>query len=147
MIHVGIVGHEAKKFTPETEARARLVIRGLLQPLVGDFLNAVVSGRSPLGGIDVWAEEEAGALGIATLIFPPRTNHWATGYKIRNLQIAEASDIVHCIVVRDLPPGYTGMRFPQCYHCLKGGCTYPHVKSGGCWTALKCKQRMWHVIA
>lgn len=72
------------------------------------------------------------------IIYPPKTRDWLTGYKPRNLLIANKSDIVHCIVVKEYPSGYSGMRFDCCYHCG----TNDHVKSGGCWTALKCKQRM-----
>jgi predicted Rossmann fold nucleotide-binding protein DprA/Smf involved in DNA uptake len=138
MTHIGIVGHEAAKFTMVTERAARALIRTLLPP--GSVL---VSGRSPLGGIDVWAEEEAAALGLETKIFPPLTSSWSTGYKPRNLQIAHTSAIVHCLVVSTYPPGYRGMRFDFCYHCS----TRDHIKSGGCWTALRCAQRRWHIIA
>jgi len=134
---VGIVGHEAAKFTPETEKQARDLIRKLLEPAY-----CVVSGHCPLGGIDMWAEEIADELGIPKLIFPPKDLSWSEGYKPRNLLIAKNSDIVHCIVVDKYPPNYQGMRFQFCYHCK----TDTHIKSGGCWTALKCKRREFHVI-
>lgn len=135
---VGIVGHEAAKFTPETEQRAREIIRSLICPL-----DTVVSGHCHLGGIDIWAEEEADVIGAEKLIFPPKTLSWEGGYKPRNILIAQNSDIVHCIVVRELPPSYKGMRFDHCYHCN----TSDHVKSGGCWTAKRCKSGgVWHVI-
>ena len=127
MIRLGIVGHEAAKFTPEKEQEAREFIRS--------FLNVrkpieVISGKCHLGGIDIWAIEEAKALGIATLEFPPKVHSWETGYKPRNQLIALNSNLVLCVVVKELPPGYTGMRFAKCYHCN----TTNHVKSGGCWT-------------
>lgn len=125
---IGIVGSEAAKFTPQTERLARQEIRRLLAEA-----ELVISGRSPLGGIDYWAIEEAQWLGIPTQEFAPRAPSWEHGYKPRNLQIARNSDKVVCITVKVLPPGYDGMRFPQgCYHCK----TPPehHVKSGGCWT-------------
>jgi hypothetical protein len=145
-MRVGIVGHEKAKFTKETEARARQIIREIL---AGATLG--VSGRSPLGGIDVWAEEEAFILGVPFKPFPATTNRWdgPGGFKERNLKIAQHSDIVHCIVVAELPPTYTGRRFDYDYHCGPPdgpGCMEPHVKSGGCWTALQCPQRKWHVI-
>lgn len=123
---VGIVGHEAAKFTPENEVAAKKIIRELLSDL-GDTL---VSGACHLGGIDVWAEEIADYLGNTTLIFPPKEHNWTNGYKPRNIEIAKNSDIVHCLVVRSLPPTYRGMRFATCYHCK----STDHVKSGGCWT-------------
>ncbi len=122
---IGIVGSEAAKFTPETEARARELIR---QCLCAE--DTVVSGACHLGGIDVWAIEEATALGLPTQEFPPKDHRWSTGYRPRNKQIVWASQRVICITVRTLPPGYTGMRFERCYHCD----TDTHVKSGGCWT-------------
>ena len=136
----GIVGAEAGKFTPVTEAAAMALIDRLLQP--GD---TVVSGRSPLGGVDIFAEVVAAARGLPALIYPPATNNWQNGYKPRNLQIASASDLCHCITVTRaaLPPG-EAKRWEShyCYHCR----TSDHVKSGGCWTALRCARRQWHVI-
>lgn len=126
MTVLGIVGAEAAKFTPVTEACARLVIRGLLTPDV----DLVVSGGCHLGGIDVWAIEEARRAGRQHREFEPETLEWTRGYKPRNLAIARQSDKVVCITVRELPPGYKGMRFDWCYHCKTGA----HVKSGGCWT-------------
>lgn len=135
---IGIVGHEAAKFTPDTEATARWIIRTLLE----HPRSVLVSGHCPLGGIDIWAEEEATKLGRRMIIYPPKVNSWEAGYKPRNLQIAHTSDICHCIVVATLPPTYTGMRFTSCYHCK----TDSHVKSGGCWTALRCRASEWWVI-
>jgi len=141
-MNIGIVGHEAAKFTAATETDARRIIRELLAPAGA----VCVSGACPLGGVDVWAEEEAKALGRETLIFPPKTNRWADGFKPRNLQIAEASDVVHVIVVATLPESYTGRRFVLCYHCG----TRDHVKSGGCWTAKQAqrlgKEGVWHIL-
>jgi hypothetical protein len=116
---VGIVGSEAAKFTPDTEQAARAAIRRLIEGA-----DLVISGHSPLGGIDWWAIEEAKAAGIATQEFPPLKQTWEGGYKQRNLQI------------KVLPESYRGMRFPKgCYHCK----TPPehHVKSGGCWTMMQ----------
>jgi hypothetical protein len=130
-MRIGIVGSEGAKFTPETERKARELIRDLLVP--GD---TVVSGACHLGGIDVWAVEEAKKLGLAYEEYPPETLSWETGYKPRNLRIARASDIVVCITLRRLPPGYAGMRFDRCYHCG----TDTHVKSGGCWTMKQARK-------
>ena len=137
MARIGIVGHEAKKFTPETEAKAREIICSLLHS--NDIL---VSGGCHLGGIDIWAEEEADKMGLAKQIFLPAINKWEGGYKQRNLKIAYNSDIVHCIVVAEYPEGYDGMKFDYCYHCH----TSDHIKSGGCWTAKKAKKAEWHII-
>lgn len=126
-MRIAIVGHEAAKFDKESEREAKDYIRSILSP--GDV---VVSGRCPLGGIDVWAEEIAAELGLETDIYPPASNDWTFGFKPRNIKIAEHCDVIVCIVVDCLPGGYKGRRFPMCYHCK----TDQHVKSGGRWTAL-----------
>lgn len=130
---VGIVGAEGAKFTRKGEARARAIIRALLA--APDAV--AVSGGCHLGGVDIWAEEEAAALGRKAVVFRPKTLMWATGYKPRNLLIADASDIVHSIVVDVLPLEFKGMMHDLCYHC--GGTD--HVKSGGCWTMKQAKIR------
>ena len=124
---LGIVGSEAAKFTAQIEAVARRVIRDLIRT---HGAARVVSGRCLLDGVDIDAVEEARALGVAVTEFPPRTYSWQSGYMPRNVQIAEASDYVACITLKELPPGYAGMRWRLCYHCG----TTAHVKSGGCWT-------------
>jgi len=141
MARIGIVGHEGSKFTPGAEARAKDKIRSLLSP--GDV---VVSGHCHLGGVDIWAEEVAAALGIPVLVHRPRVRAWGGpgGDKERKLKIAEDSDLVLVVVVRELPPGYVGMRFGECYHCR--GRNPPHVKSGACWTAWQAKEREWRII-
>lgn len=124
-MNIGIVGCESAKFTPETEAKAREIIRGLIKGQT-----RVISGKCHLGGIDIWAVEEALALGIPSTEFAPAVLNWEEGYKPRNLEIATHSQKVYCITLRTLPDSYKGMRFDYCYHCK----TEDHVKSGGCWT-------------
>lgn len=124
---IGIVGHEAAKFTPETEEQAREAIREILK----QNCTKVISGGCHLGGIDIWAVEEAVKLNIPYKEYKPTKLNWSEGFKPRNIDIANNSDIVYCIVVKELPETYTGMKFKNCYHCN----TDSHVKSGGCWTA------------
>lgn len=146
MLYVAIVGHESAKFDAITEPKARALICDLLLTSMEEDEITVVSGRCPLGGIDVWAEEAAKDALLKTRIFPPATSSWETGFKPRNIQIAEQCDIIHNIVVRELPANYRGRRFPHCYHCH----TTSHVKSGGCWTAKYAeglgKPAMWHEL-
>lgn len=137
---LGIVGHEAAKFTPEAEAAARAEIRAAIETHRPEI---VCSGECPLGGVDIWAREECGKLGVSFQPYPPKANNWEFGFKPRNLQIA-ASDHVVNIVVAQLPPTYRGMKFAECYHCK--GRNPPHIKSGGCWTAWKCKSREWRIV-
>jgi len=136
-MNVGIVGHEAKKFTNETEESAREIIRSLLSPT-----DTLISGGCHLGGIDIWAEEEADKKKLQKIIYRPAKLKWEGGYKQRNIMIASSSDIVHCIVIADYPEDYEGIRFNYCYHCD----TSDHIKSGGCWTAKRAKKAQWHVI-
>jgi hypothetical protein len=128
---VGVVGAEGIKFTTDGEREARQAIRESIS-----VASLVVSGACHLGGIDVWAIEEAKILGIPTKDFPPKVRSWEGGYKQRNIQIATTADIVVSIVVRRLPDNYTGMRFKLCYHCG----TSEHQKSGACWTRKYAEQ-------
>ncbi len=138
---LGIVGAEAAKFTAVTEAAAKEQIRKWIEATKPTH---IVSGHCHLGGVDIWAEEIAAEYELPTLIFPPKELSWEKGYKPRNLEIAKWSDHVICIVVKDYPPDYKGMRFKNCYHCVNnmGMTDYqaaPHVKSGGCWTMYKAR--------
>lgn len=145
---LGIVGHEAAKFTPETERVARATIREAIRSYAPE---AVCSGECPLGGVDHWAREESVDEGVPFIPYAPTVNRWdgevgfpkGIGFKQRNLQIAAACLVVN-VVVRDLPASYKGRRFPGCYHCHT---RVPlHTKSGGCWTAWKAKRREWRII-
>lgn len=150
MNYVGIVGGAADKFTPRTEVVSRGVIRGIIlmnQPCV------VVSGGCHLGGIDIWAEEEAKPLGAYNedYIHLPKKLQWSGGYRERNLKIARDSvDGVHVIVAGEYPESYTGRRFKSCYHCQLSLVPW-HVKSGACWTARKAMlvyrhPAWWHIV-
>jgi len=151
-VNIGIVGAGADKFTPETAERACAFIRQLLsQPNT-----VLVSGRSPVGGIDVWAEEIADELCIQKIIYAPEVEQWNPpgqyGHKARNLDIAKDSEVVYVIVVGRYPPSYEGQKFDVCYHCarLPDNDGKGHVKSGGCWTAIQAqkmgKTAIWWVI-
>ena len=136
---VGIVGHEASKFTPRGQRRARKLIRELISGA-----DVVVSGHCPLGGIDIWAEEEADKLGIELDLKIPQQNSWdgEYGFKARNLDIARTAPVVHVILADRYPTNYRGRRFTYCYHCH----TSDHIKSGGCWTAHRAKKGVWHIV-
>lgn len=124
-MRIGIVGSEQAKFTKKTELAAREAVRSLL-----GRKDVVISGECHLGGVDSYAREEAEAMGLKFIGYAPETHSWASGYKPRNMKIAEASDLVVCITLRKLPDKYKGMKFELCYHCN----SKDHVKSGGCWT-------------
>ncbi len=141
---LGLIGHEQAKFTPKftphTEAAAKALIDEALDVLRP---TALVSGHCPLGGVDIWAEEIAAKRGLEMIVHAPRSFTWngAHGYKWRNLRIAQDSDLVLVVALRELPRGFTGMRFDRCYHCPESA--PPHVKGGACWTAWKARERAW----
>jgi hypothetical protein len=120
---IGIVGCEARRFSPEAEVEARRAIRALLLQA-----KCVVSGACHKGGVDEWAVDEANKKGVETQVFPARVHQWAPagGYRERNARIAEASELVVCIAARRHPPV---SEHDYCYHCNRDD----HVKSGGCW--------------
>lgn len=146
-MRAGIVGNGTDKFTDLGEARAREVIREIL--LGG--ATTMVSGHSPVGGIDIWAEETAQELGIELDLKIPEINQWdppgGYGYKARNLDIARHSDVVHVILADVYPEEYRGRRWEVCYHHRGHDFDpYGHVKSGGCWTGRKAEKAVWHIV-
>ena len=135
---VAIIGNGADKFTIVGAERAKRQIQAILtwgQPV------SVISGHSPMGGVDIWAEEIADLMEIPLDLKVPDTHEWnpdeGYGYRARNIDIATDCTEIHIIVAREYPFAYRGRRFSYCYHCVdnesrdcKG-----HVKSGACWTA------------
>lgn len=151
-----IIGHAEDKFCPVSRLAAYNVMRRILT----EGPTILVSGRSPLGGVDVWAEKMAEQLGVRSIIYPPYVHTWGGpgGFRDRNMRIARTADEVHVIVVSLYPEGYDGKVFmtkdrvfggtvPWCYHCERTD----HVKSGACWTALQAvllgKTAEWHVLS
>jgi hypothetical protein len=132
-LKVGIIGHGSDKFTKTTETLAKQAICRIFRDiLIANVTPILVSGHSPVGGIDIWAEEIADDLKLDKEIKTPQQHKWDSiyGYKQRNLDIAISSDIIFIILVDKYPKNYKGMRFSRCYHCH----TSDHVKSGACWT-------------
>lgn len=132
---LGIVGSEAAKFTSDWEDLARVAILDLIAKYKPSM---VVSGACHLGGIDKWAIEEARLKSIEIQEFPPQFKTWQS-FKRRNIEIAELSERVICITVRDLPPGFKEGGWERyCYHCK----TDSHIKSGGCWTVKYAREKL-----
>jgi hypothetical protein len=132
---LGIVGSEGAKFTPETEIKARSIIAKLIEKYYAD---TVVSGACHLGGIDVWAVQEAAGVGCKIVECPPEFKTWQS-FKRRNIEIAEQSDRVVCITVSALPSGFKEGGWERyCYHCK----TDAHIKSGGCWTVRYAREKL-----
>jgi hypothetical protein len=150
---IAIVGPEEKKWTEVQKQRAKAQVYDLL--LIEKLRNpnvVLVSGHCPKGGVDIWAEEIADKLGIQKKIYSAPANQWndkilfenefhkaiAIGYRSRNIQIAEACDVLYCIV-----PFVEGT---YCYHHkpkqhgkvkLQG---LNHPQNGGCWTMKHTKK-------
>lgn len=132
-MNVSIVGHEAAKFTTRTEDLAKGYIHGIC---LAPETQLIISGGCHLGGIDIWAIEQAILSNKPYKEYLPANLTWSGGFKPRNIQIAKASDLLVCIVVAEYPPDYKGdMKFNYCYHCVDHPECPKHVKSGGCWTA------------
>ncbi len=142
----GIVGNGEDKFTEYGKAQAMVIIADLLY----DSTTTLVSGHSPVGGIDIWAEQFELAKGKTPIIYAPTTFQWnpktQDGYKWRNEMIAKESDAIVVIVADVYPNEYKGHRFKLCYHCR----TTNHLKSGACWTAKKAmalgKPATWYIV-
>lgn len=145
---VGIVGNGSDKFTAGSRRRAVSEIRYILNNCDHGEGVTLVSGHSPVGGIDIWAEDAAHEMGYPMDLKIPKQHTWnaSYGYKQRNLDIARDSDELHVILVDGYPEGYTGVKFKTCYHCHTGS----HIKSGACWTAKQAqtlgKPVFWHII-
>lgn len=95
-VALAIVGSRAKWWHPRSVEPVKAIIRATLTLWRPD---AVISGRSPGGGVDVWAEELARELGFPFLPFPPRARTTAA-YHERDLAMAEACTHLLCIESR-----------------------------------------------
>jgi hypothetical protein len=90
---IGIVGAEERKWTKEQKEE---VIKQIYSILQQNNRNVLVSGHSPKGGVDIWAEDIARELELEMHIYFPENNQWEPdGYKERNKLIAKDSDIVY----------------------------------------------------
>lgn len=126
---VGIVGASEKKWPKENIEKVKERIEsifmieaantfGLLEDQVPKLI--LVSGHSPKGGVDIWAEEIADKMLIEKKIYPPvctdptvaeafrhetyphtgrvhPRHYWDWHYRLRNILIAEAIDILYVI--------------------------------------------------
>lgn len=142
---LGVVGHAAEKFSSSTEREARQSINDMIDSLKPTH---IVSGHCHMGGVDIWAEEIAADRGLGTKIYEPKVLNWSApgGFMDRNLAIAKNSDAVLCVVVADYPKGFKAKKYGdgECYHCK--GLRPKHVKSGGCWTAMRCRFNLWAIV-
>jgi len=133
---VGIVGAGADKFTKSSEIKANEAIYQIFQKFGKDMV--LISGHSPVKGVDIWSEIIADSLVIPMELKIPKQNKWDAeyGFKQRNLDIARDSDVLYVILVDKYPSNYKDRRFEKCYHCN----STDHVKSGACWTAKQAEK-------
>lgn len=128
---VAIVG--SSKLTENEERDVRQYFGIMLNKMLVEYDDlTVISGGAK--GVDTIAEEVAKQLNIKTRIFRPEVQQWddvdvRKGFKTRNLEIAENCDILYCFP--------STLRNMECYHCKSDD----HQVSGGCWTALKTKEK------
>lgn len=128
MIKIAIVGISAGRYSDRQESEIRKRIAFILKEYAEPVL---VSGHSPKGGVDIFAEEIFRGLypEVEPIIYPANKDHehWhcslsCQGYRYRNGLIAENCDELYCITVKD--------ESEYCYHCQTVG----HKRNGGCWT-------------
>jgi len=142
---IGIVGPSLPKWKSKEQIdKAKREIERILVEYNRNREDAIlVSGHCPKGGVDTWAEIVADSLGVTKEIYPAEVNKWEDkvvflnpsgfqtikekrkGYKSRNIQIAEACDVLYCIV-----PSAVNSEYLFCKHCSDFG----HPSNGGCWT-------------
>lgn len=111
MVKMAVVGSEEAKWSERQKAAAKEKIREILSA-EGAVL---VSGACPRGGVDRWAADIAGELGIPKEIYPPEVHGWADrggrrGYRSRNVQIAEACDVLYDVEPKGRRSGGTWTR-------------------------------------
>jgi hypothetical protein len=93
MTKIAIVGSDGRFWQESQIPTVRHIIKKLLTLRHNAIL---VSGACPLGGVDLWAEQEADLLKLKKEIYPPEKPEKFYFFK-RNKQIAEACDELYCI--------------------------------------------------
>lgn len=81
-------------------------------------------------GIDKAVETVCKLLKRKCEVFLPKINKWVGGYRERNWKIAQECDEVVCIAKRSHD------KKTYCYHCG----SEEHERTGGCYTARRCKK-------
>lgn len=166
---IAIVGAEESRWTEKQKEEAKFRIRQLLYVGNGPKWDraVLVSGRCHRGGVDIWAEEIADELELEKEIYPAEVHRWMDmidissgsklkGYRSRNIQIAEACDVLFdiepeircpsCRGLRALSPEFAGATMAhlptsemRCKRCNGRG-KIPN-RSGGTWTKNAAKRR------
>lgn len=114
---VAIVGSREKYWSPRQRAKAVKRIKTTLfrhmDIMVGHYESVkntrsviLISGRCPYGGVDVWAEVIADLYDIPKQIYPPKKGVKGNSkFFDRNIEIAEACDVLYCFQPVQKPKG------------------------------------------
>ena len=127
-IRIGIVGSSGIAFDSKEARQA-------IEKIFAKYENPIiVSGGAK--GADKIGEFMAKEHGLQTEIYAPTVYAWdgKGGFKERNEKIAKVCDKVYSIAKKG------GTFGEMCYHCSKKGLDSNHFKTGGCWTAHRCKE-------
>ena len=116
---VAIVGTSAKDLSVEQHSAISIRISQILARYTYDTI--IISGGA--AGVDSVAIYLAKQFGFETLVYYPKIHKWEGGYMERNLEIANACDVLYCISVSTSEP--------DCYHHPE---KMRHLKTAGCWT-------------
>ena len=88
-------------------------------------------------GVDKAVEDACFILSRKITIFKPQNNQWEPhGYRERNWKISQYCDEVICIALPSKGDG------TYCYHCG----SEKHERTGGCYTAVRCKKYRHEVL-
>lgn len=125
---IAIVGSSLRKGMKPSRVESYNMIESILKKNGCDANNCIiVSGHSPAGGIDIWAENIAKEKNIPTNIYYSK-GYSGQAFTERNKKIANNSDMLYNIVVKS-PNSYCN------YHK-----TYGHQQSGGCMTEMMAQR-------
>jgi hypothetical protein len=118
---IGIVGSSK---APVNEESIRFV-----EDIIVDYPQDTVFVSGGAKGIDEIVEMACMVVGRKLIIHKPKTENWE-GYKERNIIIAHECDKVVCVALRSKD------KDSYCYHCG----SEEHERTGGCYTARRCKE-------
>ena len=122
LVKIAFVGSSEKWWVPYQRKEAIQFILDIIEKYP-NF--EIVSGGCPYGGVDIWAEAIAYALGTEPVIFNPKGHGWIH-WRNRNMEIAEYCDILYCIE----PEWDVSMGASKAYIWRGKKCR----RSGGIWT-------------
>lgn len=131
---IAIVG--ASKLDENEERDAQQFCGSMMSHWMMDYKDELIIISGGAKGIDSIAQQVAENFQIKVQIFKPEIHKWEdeggkTGFKTRNIEIAEECDRLYCLPANK--------RNILCYHCDNAK-EFPHEVTGGCWTANKARE-------